>query len=572
MNSSKSNQNILLVWLLFLGLLAISGLASADQKKTSSPPPPPKQQAPPEKQQAPPPKQQAPVQQGQQPRGQPQQPQVQRPQPQYQQPRPQPQYQRPGTVGGVGPGTPGGVRPGTVGGTSATRGPNPAVRLNPAESQQHIQALNRNRAGMSGINSRPLPSGQVTRYAGGRTAIETASGRRLEVRPNGTVEKVSLRDGRSATFRPDGRISSLHSTDMTINHGLRGGRTIETHPNGRTLVTTGRQQGYLQRTYVTRNNVTYVQRTYVVNNVTYARVYRTYYYRNVAYYRYVPVQYYHPRFYVWVGSPWPAPVYYAWGWGGDPWYAFYGPYFAPYPVYPTASLWLTDFLLAENLRLAYQAREEAAAGVAAPEGNPSAGQLSGGGDAYATPLSPEVKQAIAEEVKQQLLAEQAAAQNPNPQPSASSADQVPPVLDPAQRVFLVSSNLDVVAAGQECSLTPGDVIMRLTDAPDENQNVMVSVSSSKKTDCSMGSTVALSVQALQEMHNRFREGIDSGLGMLAQNQGRNGLPAAPDIGTSPGEVPQPAPDPNVATALQAQQSTADQNEGQFQREAAAEGS
>jgi hypothetical protein len=129
-----------------------------------------------------------------------------------------------------------------------------------------------------------------------------------------------------------------------------------------------------------------------------------------------------------------------------------------------------------------------------------------------------------------------------------------------------------VAAGQECSLTPGDVIMRLTDMPDENQNVMASVSSSKQTDCSMGSTVTVSVQALQEMHNRFREGIDSGLGMLAQNQGKGGLPVAPDIGTSPGEVPQPAPDPNVATALQAQQNAADQNEGQFQREAAAGGS
>ena len=29
-------------------------------------------------------------------------------------------------------------------------------------------------------------------------------------------------------------------------------------------------------------------------------------------------------------------------------------YFAPYPMYPTASLWLTDFLLAETLKLAYQ--------------------------------------------------------------------------------------------------------------------------------------------------------------------------------------------------------------------------
>ena len=84
------------------------------------------------------------------------------------------------------------------------------------------------------------------------------------------------------------------------------------------------------------------------------RVYRTYTYGRVHYSSYVPLVYYQPAFYGWVYRPWRAPVVYAWGWGPAPW--FYGGYFAPELVYPTAALWLTDFLLAENLKLAYENR------------------------------------------------------------------------------------------------------------------------------------------------------------------------------------------------------------------------
>jgi len=55
-----------------------------------------------------------------------------------------------------------------------------------------------------------------------------------------------------------------------------------------------------------------------------------------------------PRFYVWAYNPWARPVYWSWGWGRAPW--FYGGYFAPAPYYVSASLWLTDFIIAENLR------------------------------------------------------------------------------------------------------------------------------------------------------------------------------------------------------------------------------
>ncbi len=463
--------------------------------------------------------------------------------------------------------------------------------LTPGESRQQIQDLNRNRAALRGINRRPLPTGEVTVHPDGRRIIAAPGGRQLDVRRDGTVERVSFRDGRTATFRPDGRVRSYHANGMQVNHWQRGGRTIVTERPDRTVVvSTGRNRGYVQRTVMVRNR-TYVQRTYVVHNVTYVRVYRPSYYRGATYYRYVPTYRYRPVFYGWVYDPWPRSVRYRWGWYDDPWYGYYGSYFAPYPVYPSASLWLTDFLLSETLKLAYQAHQEAAANEAAERERyeSSAGPSPEGGSAYATQLTPEVKQAIAEEVRQQLDAEKAEAANgqsggqptaaatappgaepnagANTQQSEAAPNEVPPALNPAQRVFIVSRNFDVDDGGQGCSLSPGDVITRLTDTPDENQNVKASVLSSQKADCAAGSTVGVSVEDLQEMHNQFHERIDSGLKQLAENQGQGGLPAAPDTSTSFTEVPAAQPDPNVAGDLQSQQQQADLTEAQVQEEA-----
>ena len=244
-------------------------------------------------------------------------------------------------------------------------------------------------------------------------------------------------------------------------------------------------------------------------------------------------------------------------------------------------MWLTDYVLAANLQAAYQAQADA--GAATAQANAAAAQAQASAAAYqaqaspppaqpaaaengnATQLTPEVKQAIAEEVRAQLAAEQAAAQNPGAQPPASGASQAPPALDPAHSVFVVSNHLDVNAGGRECSLTSGDVITRISTTPDANQRVNALVTSSQKADCSAGSQVAVSVQDLQEMHNHFREQIDSGLKTLADNSGRNGLPKAPDTGTTNGEVAAPKPDADAADQLQAQQQQADQTEAQVQQ-------
>jgi hypothetical protein len=178
-----------------------------------------------------------------------------------------------------------------------------------------------------------------------------------------------------------------------------------------------------------------------------------------------------------------------------------------------------------------------------------------------------LKEAIAEEVRRQLAAEQQSATTIPQQPAAISAEAPPPALDPAQRLFVVSSSLAVPTIdGQDCELTAGDIITRLDDTPDNNNRVRASVSSSKGNDCRVGSTLMIQVSDLQEMHNQFREQIDSGLKTLADNSGQGGLPTAPDTGTTAGEVPPPPPDPNAQSALQDQQKEADQSEQQVQQE------
>jgi len=420
----------------------------------------------------------------------------------------------------------------------------------------------------TGMGNRPT-TGMGNRPTTGVGRNVSAGGGMAHPGTRTTTRTFTDRSGHpaSATFRPGGRVATIHANGMTINHGLHGGRTIVAERNGRTIVSTGRG-GYVQRPYLNRGGRAYYQRTYVVGGRSYARVYRGYDYHGVRYYGYVPGYYYHPRFYGWAYNPWVRPVYFgpaAWGWVGTPWFGFYGGFFTPYPVYASASLWLTDYLIAANLQAAYQARLDAAAaagGGEAPAPAENYAPPSGGPAASSqTPLSPEVKQAIADEVQQQLAAAQAAAANPQ---AAPTSDQVPDALNPAERVFVVSSNLDVAvpASGQECSLTAGDVVMRLADTPDNNQNVTASIQSSKKGDCATGQTVAIGVQDLQEMHNQFREQLDSGLKTLADKGGTGGLPKAPDTATTNGEVPPPTPDSGAADQLQAQQQQANQTEAQ----------
>ena len=513
----------------------------------------------------------------QQPKPQPQ-PQQPKPQPQYQQPKPQPQYQQPKEQPQYQQpkAQPQFQQPKAQPQFQQQR-QLPAKMLSPAESQQQIQNLNRNRGTMTGINKVALPQGRVGVHPDGSRTIAASGGRQFHVRPNGTVASVSLSGGRTATFRPNGGFATIHAGGMQINHGLRGERQVVTvRTDNSRVVSMGLHRGYVQRPYIERGGQTYVQRTYIVNNVTTVRIYRSHYYRNVAYYSYVPPYYYHPAFYGWAYHPWRARVYYRWPWfvSRPPWYLYWGGYFTPFSYYPSAAFWLTDYLLANSLQTAYEAGREAQANADAQANEyqppPETYQPPPPGAQGESQITPEMKQAIAEEVSRQLAAEQQQSASPAAAPPApSGAEAAPAALDPARRLFVVSSNLTLSDAnGQDCELTPGDIITRLDDSPDANNQVRVSVSTSKGNDCAVGSTVFAQVSDLQDMQNHLQEQTDSGLKSLADNSGQGGLPTVPDAGTTPGAVPLPPPDASANSDLQAQQQAANETESQIQQQVA----
>ncbi len=405
------------------------------------------------------------------------------------------------------------------------------------------------------------------------------NGTQFHTGTKGQLTTLKTSRGTEARFRANGRVSSIHSHEMTINHGARGGRMVEMHlEGGGRVVSVGAHRGFVEHPFA-RGGRSYMRRTYVYGGRPYAVVYRGYYYRGVAYYGYVPPYYYAPAFYGWAYHPWAAPVSWRWGWAADPWYGYYGYYFTPYPVYPYPALWLTDFLLAENLRAAYEAQTAANAQAAAdaqaeagapppapdapPPGAPPPAPAPGNADT--TTLTPEVKQAIAEEVRAQLAAEQAAANNPQAV-AVPSSDQAPEALDPKLRTFIVSNTLsEQTDDGTACSLSPGDILTRIGNTPDANQNVKVLVTSSQNNDCEAGTQLAVSLQDLQDMHNDFRQKIDAGLQVLADNQGKDGMASGPPADPKPVEEGQAQPDTDATAQLDQQQKAADTAEADVQQ-------
>lgn len=476
--------------------------------------------------------------------------------------------------------TPSNSRPTTTSHAPATTRTNTASRPNTATGHANA-AIRPNNA------SRPSTMGRTNTAARPSTMGATRGNVGSRTPPGRTV---ALRGGGTASIRPNGQIRSVNRNGMTINRSVTGSRTVVSVHNGATIVNVGNRGGYVQRAYVTRGGVSYVSRTYVVGGVVHVGVYRSYYWGGHPYYGWRPGFFWHPAFYAWGWHPWGAPLYWGvglWGWHG-PWWGFYAGWWNPYPYYAAPYFWLTDYLISQQLQAAYAANYAAAedrhademAADAAASDAAAAGASQPPADASAggTPLSPEVKEAIADEVKAQLAAQQqeapadtGSAPAAAPAPGPASAQAPPPALDPARRTFIVNTDLSVVSNGQECGLSSGDVLTRLSDTPDADQTVTASVAATKKTDCAAGSTVAVKVDDLQEMYNHFQEQLQNGMSAMAKQQGTNGMPKAPDTGTTPSDVPPPPPDSTAASALQQQQQQADQTEAQVKQEAASSG-
>jgi hypothetical protein len=443
--------------------------------------------------------------------------------------------------------------------------------LNRGGSQAVVQQVNSSRTNMKGINQKPLPSGDVTVHPNGRLTINAAGGRQYGVRANGTVS--SYRDStKSVTFNGNGRVSSLHTANMDIQRSPSGQRTIVSHlPNNTTVVSTGPHSGYVEHNVVIGNQ-TYVQRTIVVNQRVTTRMYVGYPYGGIVLNRYVAPVYFAPGFYGWTYDAWGNPVPYGWGWMGAPWYAGPNPYFAAYPGYPGAAFWLTDYMIGQTLSAAYQMQADAAldsndayysADASAPGADDAAQSDMLQAEAN-TPVTPELKNQIADEVKQEIAGDKAASAAPAQE---TSNDDVASVLSRPNYIFVVASNLDVTTAEeQSCGLRPGDTLQLTSPAGSGVTAVELRVASSKRQDCPAGVMVSVSVQDLQEMLNSFHAQVESGLETLQAKQGQDGLPAAPPDALAPPRktVADAAPvaASEVTATLDAQRQQANQTEAQ----------
>jgi hypothetical protein len=449
--------------------------------------------------------------------------------------------------------------------------------LTKSGSKATLDQVNSARSQMSGVNRKPLPSGDVTVHTNGRLTINAAGGKQFGVRSNGTIS--SFRDHeKSVTFDKHGKVGSIRSANLSVARGPHGERTIVSRraDNSR-IVSTGRRSGYVERN-ITVGNRTYVQRTTIINERITTNTFVAYNHGGIMLTRFVTPVFYAPAFYGWAYYPWVAPVHFGFGWFGAPWYIGPNPYFAAYPVYPSAAFWLTDYMLGETLAAAYDMHREhmeaqaddmeAIADASSPDTiDDDSDKLQADAN---SPITPELKEQIAEEVKQQIKYDNVAATSAN---EDSSFDELPAVLGDAGHLFIVSSNLDVSTDDQqECGLQPGD-ILRMVSAPANNAPIVeLRVASSKRLDCPAGVTVGIALQDLQEMQNAFRSNVESGLQSLAASQGHVGIPvtppaavAAPPRPTLAGVTPVPATD--LANMLDEQRKEANKAEAQAVEEA-----
>lgn len=412
------------------------------------------------------------------------------------------------------------------------------------------------------------PQGSSVRPGSNGTRVYSHNGMDYHTNSSGRLTSIS-KPGMNGSFGSNGRVNSVsysrNGAQTTSTRSFGGGRTVVSVRSDHTrVVSYGPGHGYIERPMARAG---FVQRTYIYGGRSYVSVYRTSYWHGFGFYSYVPPVYFGIGFYGWAYNPWPAPVIFSWGWRARPWFGFYGGYFQPLPYYPSAALWLTDYMLAEDMQAAYEARM--AAQQAAQYGPPPPPDVAQNGT---VPLSPEVKQAIAEEVRQQLAAERAASQQPGyPPPAASpTSAQVPDALDPKQRIFVVSTAMDVVTTGgQNCALTSGDIILRTSDSVSSDGKVGVNVLSAKPGDCPINAGTSVDLATLQEMHNQFAQQVGAGMQQLASNQGRNGVPAGPPASPRPVPAAQAQPDPaaSVNSQLSQQQQDAQRAEAEIQQAA-----
>jgi hypothetical protein len=356
------------------------------------------------------------------------------------------------------------------------------------------------------------------------------------------------------------RPTQIHIRDgVTVQRSGLGGRrieeTIRTRDGGVERVVHSGNWTSVQRAIPGRPG--FYQRTVLVGARSYSVVYRSYVYTSVygpvEFYRPVPAVVFAPAYYTWVISPWAQPVVYtpvAWGWTVQPWFAAYGAFFAPYPAYAAPDQQLTDYVIAANLREAYDDQHGPdAAPVAPPSGSP---------------ITVADKSAIDADLKEDLASEKQIALDPTHDEGA-----LPEALQ-RREFFVHAAPLEVpTASGATCMLSEGDILRRLAVAPakDNSVEMMVRLSQADPSHtelCAPQTHVMVQVADLQEMYNHQKEQLAEGEQIIAKQQGA--------AGPKPIQVASGRTDPDTAGAQAAlRQVLSDADDAEKQASAVAGG-
>ena len=424
-------------------------------------------------------------------------------------------------------------------------------------------------------NVKAPPGGKVTETKNGVVAKNSA----------GKVTEFKGNNGHEAKFGSNGKVKEVKAGNMTISHGPGNMRrsVVENRETHTRFVAEGHGRGYIEHRYEYGGHA-YYARGYYYHGGYYRNYYHPYYYGGVQLYGYAPAYFYPTAYYGWAYNPWPAPAPYAWGWGGAPWYGYYGAYFNPYPVYPAPNYWLADYMIAATLQAAFIANAENA-NVHMPElpagpqfvlasysvaRHGGANAMLAAADAGSAPaLSTEVKKSIADEIQLDLAAEKA---KPASADGAAVGNLGTLLADNKPHVFVAGAAITATSGSQDCSITEGDVLSLPSAPAKDAESANLTVLASKSTDCAKSNTVAVQLTDLQDMYNHLLTNIDKGLGEMKDNPGKGGIPAPPADATAgskeaPYVAAAPAPEKNGSAELDAQATEAAKTEQQVLAEA-----
>src|SRR5882757_8397949 len=414
----------------------------------------------------------------------------------------------------------------------------------------------------------PVSQGAVGRSPVHVPAGYPSSGEHIQRAPLNHQAPSSHRTLPTNGARIEHQLSSGHrvleSTQTTPGRGMLHAVRYGSAVTG--VVEHPMKSGYMSRTYVQGGHVLYAR---VFRRNTFQRFGRVFSYESL-----VPAVTFGAAYYTWAARPWSTPVNYRWGWEAEPWHAAFGSNFTPYPNYSSLDEWLTDFVIAQNFRSAYDSWQAENAPKSEPvvaEAPPPAGERpywdtpddgrkpyweedtsdndTGARDTGSQPkksktrdpasnsptgsrskpapvdspppLAGDIKSKLNSQIKQQLAERQT-------QTTSSDTEALPDSLKPGHVLFRVNTPLDVPSdkSDRNCSLEANDYIER-TGEMDENGMVPVKVKVGRTSDCSVGLATRVSVNDLEAMDSEQQQALTDALLAASKNMGDHGLPQAP---------------------------------------------